>query len=201
MQIQSPLGVWAIRRVYVTVFCRMLNECTLPYLRMACSDIWLFEKVKNIFKAFIVLYNGSQVHLHASPYHSFPFNTSNICYIQLINIMLTTCLSCLSLLPSIRLLTLLFPLNFMPMFNSIHTPIRSVFIYASKLCKFVWNLSISYSASFQNFLLISNDPPDLFDMSFRIFSYSRSAFFFSVENWWPTQTYSTQSAMSIMSCA
>jgi hypothetical protein len=78
---------------------------------------------------------------------------------------------------------------------------RSVFISASRLCRFVWNLSISYNAYFQNFLLISREPPDLFDMSFLIFSYSFYAFFFSVENWFPTHTYSTQSAMSIMSCA
>ena len=65
----------------------------------------------------------------------------------------------------------------------------------------VWKHQISALASFQKFSLSCKELFDFLSTSLLILSQSFSAFFFSTLNWWPRQTYSTQSAKSIMSTA
>ena len=81
------------------------------------------------------------------------------------------------------------------------TPKEIAFSYEFIDWIWVWNFYISLLASFQNFSLMFSDCLDFLSISLRIFSYYFSAFFFSKLNWWPKQTYSTQSARSIISSA
>lgn len=72
MQSQSPFGVWASLKEYVTVFCRMLNEWTLPSFIIAWTDIYTFLNILEFYhnKTLKPLYNGR---LYALKYKNYKF--------------------------------------------------------------------------------------------------------------------------------